>query len=215
MSTSLTREPRPRFLVTILKKVSSKFCGNFHNIRCSAFILQLHSGGEIMFKNQPDIPKDKALVETENSQNIVKIITKFRWHVSLSASPLHLNHPQPESKFRRDAVIDKARQCPRIVNTQGRAVSAAAARPSRVSVAGWIIFLTDKIRSAPPPGATTRARGQPPSSGIQKFSFMCVTLDGQRQGRFCSQIICSLSLTIFREYSKLSHKCFNKKWQNY
>ena len=35
MSTSLTREPRPRFLVTIPIKASTIYCGNFHNILIS------------------------------------------------------------------------------------------------------------------------------------------------------------------------------------
>ena len=35
MSTSLTREPRPRFLVTIPMKVSNVYCGTFHNILIS------------------------------------------------------------------------------------------------------------------------------------------------------------------------------------
>lgn len=97
------------------------------------------------------------------SQNIVKLPRSFVATIPRLPPLSTWTIPSPSQSSGRDAVIDKARQCPRIVNTQGRAVSAAAHRPSRVSVAGWIIFLTDKIRSAPRqapppgPGASHRA----------------------------------------------------------
>ena len=41
---------------------------------------------------------------------------------------------------------------------------------------------------------------------------MCVTQDGQRQGRSCSEISCGLSLTIFGEYSKSPHNVLQHRY---